>query len=143
MRKTVINLISGVAGPLITLLIIKSAPIPEKEIPYMFLDRNVVILALITSLISLFSFLIIKTFQKAFIISSTISELLYITVFSYFALSDPVRWAKNLMWLPGLLIAVTAITLPMSLGIAYSVGRSIKMIRNKSSETIERSIDKS
>ncbi len=134
MRKTVINLISFVAGPLITLLIIKSSPIPEKDIPYMFLPQNVVILALITFLISLFSFLIIKPFQKAFIISSAISELLYIIVFSYFALSDPVRWAKNLMWLPGLLTAVAAITLPMSLGIAYGVGSSIKMIRNKFSE---------
>jgi hypothetical protein len=131
MRKALLNYILVLAGPLISLVIIKVLQIPEDEIPYSAIVRMVIILAFITCGISLSVFLVVKIFQKAFIISVSISEILYIIVFIYFALSDPVRLAENFMWLPIMIMSVTAISLPMSTLISYGIGKSLRTIGRK------------
>ena len=119
-----------VLGPLITLLWVYSLQIPESEISHTALKKTITYIALISVVISFLMHLLLS-FIKGLIWSGIISEIICISTFAYFALTDSVHAAKNLMWLPIMSASVAALSLPMSLSIAYGSGVIVNTLRSK------------
>jgi len=126
-----------VVGPLITFLLIVSLQIPENEISPSIVKKSILVLGSITILISLIGHVFVKIFSKGLIVTVTLSEIVYLFVFSFYALSDPANWQENLMWLPIMIISVAAISLPMAISISYGTGSIVKTLRNRQQETKE------
>lgn len=118
-------------GPLITFLLVISLQIPENEISHSLIRRATMVLGAITVLISVIGHVFVRFFFKGLIVTVTISEMVYLFVFSFYALSDLVNWQENLMWLPIMMISVAAITLPMAISISYGTGSIVKALRDR------------
>lgn len=118
-------------GPLITFLLAVSLQVPENEVSHSLIRKTTIVLGAITVLISLIGHVFVRVFFKGLIITVTISEVVYLFVFSFYALSDPVNWQENLMWLPIMMISVIALSLPMALFISYGSGSIIKDLRKR------------
>lgn len=130
MKRILSNPLTGflfiIAGPILTLLWIYSFRIPESEISHAVLRKTIIGLALTSVIVSFASHIVLKKFIKGLLFSVILSELVCLFTFAYFALSDPVNRAKNLMWLPIMMLSVAAISLPMALSITYGCSIIVK-----------------
>ena len=122
-------------GPLATLLLVISLQVSEPKVSYSFISKAILILGVITILISLIGHILLKVFSRGMIVTVTISEAIYLLAFSFYALSDPVNWQENLMWLPIATISATAISLPMSISISYGTGSIVNTVRKLRQES--------
>lgn len=129
--RLVKGLILMFAGPLVTLLLFTALQIPVNKIDYSLIRRAIIVLSLFTVLISALGHIFVKVFQKGLILTVTASEIVYLGTFAFYALSDPINWRENLMWLPIMMLSVTAISLPMALSMACGCGIIINTLRNR------------
>lgn len=118
-----------VAGPLLTIVWVYMLQPPDAEISYAALRTNIIYLA-VTSVVISFAAHILLSFKKGLIWSGIISEMIYKTIFVFFALSGP-NWTKNFMWLPIMMTSVAALTLPMNLSAGYGCGVIVNAFRSR------------
>lgn len=135
--RLVKGLIIVFAGPLVTLLLFTALQIPADKIDYSHIRWAIIGLASFTLLISALGHIFVKKFQNGLILTVTASEIVYLFTFAFYALSDPLNWQENLMWLPIMMLSVIALSLPMAFSISYGCGKIIREIRNR--EGIRRS----
>ena len=119
-----------IACPLLTYFWVYTFRIPESELSHSTLKKIISYLTLTSVIISCIAHILLS-FKKGLIWSGAISEVIYQTLFVIYALSDPVHWAENFMWLPLMMISVAALTLPMVLSTAYGCGVIINAMRSK------------
>jgi hypothetical protein len=118
-----------IAGPLLTFFWVYTAPIPESELSHATLRKTIIYLTLTSVMISFVAHTLLS-FKKGLIWSGIILEVIYQTIFVFFALSGP-NWAKNFMWLPIMMTSVAALTLPMVLSAGYGCGVIVNAFRSK------------